>query len=82
MMENCLIPVLEHINSSLNGPLQILLLLGLCKILYSSTCYHFGFRSCRPMRPTKCGQDQANRTLRSQARAKNEGIFGVFECDI
>ena len=34
------------------------------------------------MRPTKCGQDQANRTLRSGARAKNEGIFGVFECDI
>ena len=34
------------------------------------------------MRPTKCDQDQANRTLRSRARAENEGIFGVFECDI
>ena len=34
------------------------------------------------MRPSKCGQDQANQTLRSRARAKNEGIFGVFECDI
>ena len=34
------------------------------------------------MRPTKCGQDRAKRTLRSRARAKNEGIFGVFECDI
>ena len=25
---------------------------------------------------------QANQNLRSQARAKNEGIFGVFKCDI
>ena len=30
------------------------------------------------MRPTKCDQEQVNRTLRSGARVKNEGKFGVF----
>ena len=30
------------------------------------------------MRPTKCDQEKVNRTLRSGARVKNEGKFGVF----
>ena len=30
------------------------------------------------MRPTKCAQEKVNRTLRSGARVKNEGKFGVF----
>ena len=34
------------------------------------------------MRPKKCDQEKVNRTLRSDVRGKNEGIFGIFECDI
>ena len=34
------------------------------------------------MRPKKCDQEKVNRTLRSDVRGKNEGIFGLFECDI
>ena len=30
------------------------------------------------MRPTKCDHEQANRTLRSGVRAKNEGKFGLL----
>ncbi len=34
------------------------------------------------MRPKKCDQEKVNWTLRSDVRGKNEGIFGLFECDI
>ena len=30
------------------------------------------------MRPTKCDHEQANRTLRSVVRARNEGKFGLL----
>ena len=34
------------------------------------------------MRAKKCDQEKVNWTLRSDVRGKNEGIFGLFECDI
>jgi hypothetical protein len=64
------------INSSLNEIIPNLNVFGSYKIRIMYGCFANSFRSSGSMRPTKCDQEQVNQTLRSGARAKNEGKFG------